>query len=115
MPMNSEDVAAQVRARLDSLTKPPGSLGRLEDIVVQFAVARGDAMPTCDRKGMFVFCASHGVTEEGVSPFPSSVTEQMVTNFHRGGAAINVLCRQFGIATNIVDAGVAKGTRNFAK
>src|SRR5688572_982429 len=99
MSTPSELIEAQVRARLDSLTKPKGSLGRLEDLVVQFAVARGEVMPVLRRKGMYVFCADHGVTEEGVSPYPSSVTAQMVANFHADGAAINVLCRQYGIET----------------
>jgi nicotinate-nucleotide--dimethylbenzimidazole phosphoribosyltransferase len=113
--MNSDAVAERVRQRLDSLTKPPGSLGRLEELALQFALAREDAMPVCERKGMYVFCANHGVTEEGVSPYPSSVTVQMVDNFERGGAAINVLCRLFAIETVIIDAGVDPGTDNFAR
>ena len=79
-----------VRQRLDSLTKPKGSLGRLEDIAVRVGVIRGERMPSASRKAMYVFCADHGVTDEGVSPFPRSVTRQMVLNFVRGGAAINV-------------------------
>jgi nicotinate-nucleotide--dimethylbenzimidazole phosphoribosyltransferase len=104
----------RVRARLDNLTKPPGSLGRLEDAVVRLACIQGTDRPSVARKGMYVFCANHGVTAEGVSPYPSEVTRQMMANFQAGGAAINVLCRREGIETVIVDAGVDPGTRNFA-
>jgi nicotinate-nucleotide--dimethylbenzimidazole phosphoribosyltransferase len=85
-------------------------------------------MPAMPRKGMYIFCGDHGVTAEGVSAFPSEITAMMVRNFLRGGAAINVLCRQYGIETAIVDCGVnaevepgvidrkiARGTRNFAE
>jgi nicotinate-nucleotide--dimethylbenzimidazole phosphoribosyltransferase len=67
------------------------------------------------RKAMIVFCADHGVVEEGVSPYPSEVTRQMVANYRSGGAAINVLCRHAGIEPVIVDKGVGKPTRNFAR
>lgn len=126
-PLGSEAVHAQVTARWDSLTKPRGSLGRLEELVTQLARIADDPMPSVDRKGLYVFCADHGVAAEGVSPYPSSVTAQMVKNFLRGGAAINVLCRQASIVPVIVDAGVdapaeagvvdrkiARGTGNFA-
>jgi nicotinate-nucleotide--dimethylbenzimidazole phosphoribosyltransferase len=118
---------AEVRARWDNLTKPPGSLGLLEDLGTRFALIRGEAMPPLDSKAMYVFCGDHGVTKEGVSAFPSEVTAHMVRNFLRGGAAINVLCRNYGIETTIVDCGVdapcetgavdckiAHGTANFA-
>ena len=95
-----------MRRRLDSLTKPPGSLGELEEIAVRYAVIRGSAMPELSRKAVYVFCADHGVAEAGVSAYPSDVTRQMAANFVAGGAAINVLCRQFGIAPVVVDAGV---------
>jgi nicotinate-nucleotide--dimethylbenzimidazole phosphoribosyltransferase len=110
------------------LTKPPGSLGRLESLVVQYARIHGTATPPIARKAMVVFCGDHGVAEEGVSPYPREVTTQMVKNFLRGGAAINVLCRKIGIETTIVDSGVdadpepgaltvkiARGTQNFLK
>jgi nicotinate-nucleotide--dimethylbenzimidazole phosphoribosyltransferase len=118
----------RVRTRLDSLTKPPGSLGRLEDIALRFALVRGEEMPSPARKGMFVFCADHGVVDEGVSAFPQSVTRQMARNFVQGGAAINVLCRRLEIRPEIIDVGiagppipgvrdnkVAAGTRNLAR
>ena len=127
MNIGSESLEQSVRRRLDSLTKPQGSLGRLEDIALRFALIRGEQMPSASRKAMYVFCADHGVTDEGVSPFPRSVTRQMLLNFVRGGAAINVLCRTFGIQPVIVNAGVegepvpetidcriGSGTANFA-
>jgi nicotinate-nucleotide--dimethylbenzimidazole phosphoribosyltransferase len=122
----SEDVETRVRARLNSLTKPPGSLGRLEEIAIRFASIRGEEMPSAARKAVYVFCGDHGVTAEGVSAYPSEVTQQMMRNFVEGGAAINVLCRSFGAEAVIVDAGskaaplegvlnrkIAAGTRNF--
>ena len=102
-------------ARLDSLTKPSGSLGRLEDLALQFGLIQRSEMPRIDRTAMLVFCADHGVVEEGVSPYPSEVTAQMVANFRAGGAAITVLCRQFEIETVVVDMGVGKPTRNFVR
>jgi nicotinate-nucleotide--dimethylbenzimidazole phosphoribosyltransferase len=118
---------SQVRDRWNNLTKPPGSLGQLEELVLRYALVHGDAMPPLPRKSMYIFCGDHGVTAEGVSPFPSEITRLMVRNFLKGGAAINVLCRQYGIETTIVDCGVnaepepgvvdrkiARGTCNFA-
>lgn len=128
-PARDEALECAARERWDSLTKPPGSLGMLEEVVVRYALAAG-RLPAREslRKAMYIFCGDHGVTAEGVSPYPSEVTAQMVKNFVRGGAAINVLCRQFGIEAVIVDAGVkgpaergvvdrkiAEGTRNFAR
>jgi nicotinate-nucleotide--dimethylbenzimidazole phosphoribosyltransferase len=120
------EIAERVKARWDSLTKPRGSLGRLEMDVIKLAQIQGTAMPRVDRRGMYVFCGDHGVTAEGVSLYPSVVTREMVKNFVRGGAAINVLCKQLEIETFIVDAGVggpkidgtldrriAEGTNNF--
>ena len=101
------ELVQAVRERWDSLTKPRGSLGVLEDAVVKLAEIQGSAMPGVDRCCSYVFCGDHGITEEGVSPYPSVVTREMVKNFVRGGAAINVLCRHLGIETRIIDAGVA--------
>jgi nicotinate-nucleotide--dimethylbenzimidazole phosphoribosyltransferase len=98
------------RERWLSLTKPPGSLGRLEDLAVRLAVIRRSAMPEIKQKGMFVFCGDHGVAARGVSPYPSEVTVQMAANFVRGGAAISVLCRHLGIRTEVVDMGIAGAT-----
>src|ERR1700733_13365807 len=111
---NSE-LEAAIRRRLDSLTKPPGSLGRLEEIALRVGLIQNTAMPTAERKAVLIFCADHGVVEEGVSPYPAEVTRQMVANFQAGGAAINVLCRTFGIEPVIVDMGMGRPTRNFAR
>ena len=101
-----EQLIRQIDQRWDSLTKPPGSLGRLEDMVRRLGVIQGAASPKLERKAMFVFCADHGVAEAGVSAFPQEVTPQMVRNFITGGAAISVLCRRFSIEPVVVDAGV---------
>lgn len=109
------ELEARIRKRLDSLTKPQGSLGRLEELALQVGLIRGTDTPAVGRKAMLLFCADHGVVEEGVSPFPQEVTAQMVANFRAGGAAITVLCRQYGIEPVIVDMGVGRPTRNFAR
>jgi nicotinate-nucleotide--dimethylbenzimidazole phosphoribosyltransferase len=93
--------------RLDRLTKPQGSLGLLEELVIQLAGMTGDALPRFARKAVLVLAADHGVTDEGVSAYPSAVTPQMVLNFLAGGAAINVLARQAGARVTVADFGVA--------
>ena len=92
------DEAAMAAARigLDRLTKPPGSLGRLEDLVIQLAGITGRTDATVARKAIVVAAADHGVTAQGVSAYPSAVTAQMVANFVAGGAAINVLAAGVG-------------------
>jgi len=99
-------LTASARAHLDSLTKPLGSLGRLEDFAAQLvAIRRGDAAKPFS-KAVYVFAADHGIVAEGVSAYPASVTRQMVLNFLAGGAAVNVLARLHGVAVHIVDVGV---------
>src|SRR5215211_3799195 len=95
------------RARQDRLTKPQGSLGRLEELSIQLAGMKADPLPSVERKAIIVMAADHGVAREGVSAYPSDVTAQMVLNFLRGGAAINVLARQAGARVTVVDIGVA--------
>ena len=95
-----------VQKHLDSLTKPPGSLGRLEELARNFCIMRGSVDPVLKKRAVFTFAADHGVSRSGVSAYPREVTAQMVFNFIRGGAAINVLCRHYGIQNIIVDAGV---------
>ena len=95
------------REHLDRLTKPPGSLGRLETLVVQLAGISGSASPRIERPAVVVFAADHGVAAQGVSAYPSSVTAQMLANFEAGGAAINVLARAAGAELVVVDVGVA--------
>src|SRR5580700_6981458 len=114
-PIADPGLETRIRARLDSLTKPPGSLGRLEDLVLQLGLIQQTDAPKIASKSMIVFCADHGVVEEGVSPYPSEVTRQMVANFRSGGAAINVLCRHANIQPVIVDMGVGRPTRNFTR
>lgn len=92
--------------RLDQLTKPPGSLGRLEAIAAQCYAIAGGSWPVPVRKAAYVFAADHGVTQEGVSAYPSAVSAQMVENFLHGGAAINVLARLHDVRLTIIDVGV---------
>jgi nicotinate-nucleotide--dimethylbenzimidazole phosphoribosyltransferase len=96
----------QAQAHLDSLTKPPGSLGRLETIAAQMVAIRSGSIRLPLRKGVCVFAADHGIASEGVSAYPREVTAQMVLNFLRGGAAINVLARLHGADLTVVDVGV---------
>lgn len=100
-------VAAAVQAALDDKTKPPGSLGRLETLAVWYAAARGEVRPPRPRPLSVVCAGDHGVTAGGVSAYPPEVTWQMVANFARGGAAINVLARAAGADLVVVDVGVA--------
>jgi nicotinate-nucleotide--dimethylbenzimidazole phosphoribosyltransferase len=93
------------RARQLQLTKPPGSLGRLEDLACWFAARLRTPVPAAPRCEIFVFAGDHGVAERGVSAFPQSVTEQMVANFARGGAAINVLASLESCRLEVVDVG----------
>jgi nicotinate-nucleotide--dimethylbenzimidazole phosphoribosyltransferase len=98
---------AQAQARLDRLTKPIGSLGRLEELAARYVMITGEMKPKVPRGAVFTFAADHGVTAEGVSAYPSAVTPQMVLNFLRGGAGVNVLARHVGIEVRVVDIGVA--------
>lgn len=101
------EAGRRVAAHLDTLTKPPGSLGRLESLAIDLAEMTGQAFPEVAPPGVLVFAADHGVAEEGVSAFPQEVTAQMVANFVTGGAAINVFARQIGARLEIIDVGVA--------
>lgn len=97
-------------ARLDSLTKPPGSLGYLEELVRRYAAIRHDESVKSGRGAIAVFVADHGVADEGVSAFPQAVTAEMLRNIAGGGAAISVLARRFGYALKVVDVGVKVDT-----
>ena len=124
-------LTARIQARLNKLTKPRGSLGRLEEIALQCALITGQTPPRAEKKILFVCCADHGVSEEGVSAYPREVTAQMVYNYLCGGAAVSVLARQHGVAIRVVDMGVdhefppdlpgllqkkvGRGTANFTK
>jgi nicotinate-nucleotide--dimethylbenzimidazole phosphoribosyltransferase len=115
---------------IDQKTKPPGSLGRLEEWAVRLAVLQQTLEPRVERAAVLVFGADHGVTAEGVSAYPREVTAQMMRNFAAGGAAINVLARSAGLDVDVVDVGVdadlqglpgivaatvRRGSRNFAR
>jgi nicotinate-nucleotide--dimethylbenzimidazole phosphoribosyltransferase len=97
---------ARARMRLDSLTKPLGSLGQLEDLAAQLVAIHRRHLLLPLSKVVYVFAADHGITAEGVSAYPSAVTYQMVLNFLEGGAAVNVLARLHGVALHVVDVGV---------
>lgn len=127
IPRPDRTIERELQRRLDNLTKPPGSLGRLETIVKDYGVMRGAVDLSLRKKAIFTFAADHGVSDAGVSAYPREVTAQMVHNFLAGGAAINVLCRHYGIENVVVDVGVdhefdnppglvsrkiARGTRN---
>lgn len=127
IPRLKKEVGQEVAAYIDTLTKPVGSLGRLEAIAIELAEMTGDHFPRVTPPGAIVFAADHGITDEGVSAFPKEVTAQMVQNFLQGGAAMNLFCEKIGALFSIVDVGVAvdieddrllskkvrRGTRNF--
>ncbi|GGF85879.1 nicotinate-nucleotide--dimethylbenzimidazole phosphoribosyltransferase [Paenibacillus aceti] len=102
------DQAASAAAaeHLDKLTKPPGSLGKLESLAVKLAGITGEKCPDVSKRSVIVMAADHGVCEEGISAFPAEVTPQMVHNFLAGGAAVNVLARHAGAEVLCVDVGV---------
>jgi nicotinate-nucleotide--dimethylbenzimidazole phosphoribosyltransferase len=128
-PLDARAMAAAT-ARWDTLTKPRGSLGRLEMLACRVAGITGQVRPRLAERLVFVLAGDHGVTAEGVSAYPSAVTAQMLYNFARGGAAINVLARHVGARVIVVDMGVdaelptlpglisrkvRRGTHNFAQ
>ncbi len=130
VPSLAPEWRARAVARLNSLTKPVGSLGRLEEIAARLVEILEEERPRFAKKVIFTMAADHGVTEEGVSAYPKAVTPQMVLNFLAGGAGINVLARHGGIEVVVVDIGVdsdfgdaaglvrakvARGTRNMAR
>lgn len=123
-------LGARVQGAIDSKTKPPGSLGRIEALALQMALAQGTDAPDADPAHLLIFAGDHGLVNEGVSAWPQEVTAQMVLNFLSGGAAANVFARTNGCEITVADAGVAgdlpdapalvragirKGTRNAAQ
>ena len=108
LPDNAAESAAA--KRLDLLTKPPGSLGRLEEIVRRYAAIRRDHGARFGRAAITVFVADHGVAAEGVSAYPQAVTVEMLRNIASGGAAISVLAKRFGYELRVIDIGVATDT-----
>ncbi|HET9019902.1 MAG TPA: nicotinate-nucleotide--dimethylbenzimidazole phosphoribosyltransferase [Acetobacteraceae bacterium] len=116
-PLPEGDAAADaaVRARQDQLTKPPGSLGRLEDAAAWLARWQGRAMPRLDRVDIVVFAGNHGVVARGVSPYPAAVTAQMVANFAAGGAAINQLAQAAGARLRVIPLALDTPTADFCE
>ncbi len=99
-------IESDVRERLDNLTKPVGSLGRLEEFALRYCLVRGERMPVLGSKVIYTFAGDHGVTSEGVSAYPPEVTPQMVHNMLAGGAGVNVLAKHVGARVHVVDIGV---------
>lgn len=125
-----QELLQQAQLKLDNKTKPPGSLGRLEEFARRICAMQGTLQPDMTKKVIFTFAGDHGIVEEGVSLYPKEVTAQMVFNFLNGGAGVNVLARHVGAEVRVVDVGVdhdfgttagmvhrkvARGTKNFAK
>jgi len=128
-PAPAEEVADRLAARRARLTRPPGSLGVLEDAVAQVARIQGRAVPTAQRRRLLLLAGDHGVTDEGVSAYQRSVTAKMVIQFVSGGAAVSAIARDqglevhvadlgvdhdFGVSTAVADHKVARGTANIA-
>ncbi len=99
--------------RNGQLTKPPGALGRLEDLAIWYASWRADPRPSVEAPQVIIFAGNHGVTAQGVSAFPSEVTAQMVINFEHGGAAINQLSKAFGATMDVHALELDRPTRDF--
>lgn len=113
LPAPDANAAEAARARQASLTKPPGSLGVLEDLAVFMAGWQGRARPRIDRAQALVFAGNHGICARGVNPYPQAVTAQMVANFEAGGAAINQLCRAFNARLSVVALDLERPTGDF--
>lgn len=126
--MINSELKSKLQHKVDNKTKPPGSLGVIEDIAIQLGLIQNTDTPQVDKPQAFVFGADHGVCAEGVNPFPQVVTEQMLANFAAGGAAMNVFCNTNEIPLSIINMGIinesvrwpnvehkaiAAGTRNF--
>ncbi|MEM6408702.1 MAG: nicotinate-nucleotide--dimethylbenzimidazole phosphoribosyltransferase [Pseudomonadota bacterium] len=115
-PSGPDDAAKSgAQARNEQLTKPPGALGRLEDLAIWYASWRGDAKPALNAPQVIVFAGNHGVTAQGVSAFPAEVTVQMVANFEHGGAAINQLSRAFGAKMDVYALELERPTADFTQ
>ncbi|MEO5335483.1 MAG: nicotinate-nucleotide--dimethylbenzimidazole phosphoribosyltransferase [Magnetospirillum sp. WYHS-4] len=115
LPGPDEEAAAAAARREPQLTKPAGSLGRLEELAAWMAAWQGRHPPTVDRPMAVVFAGNHGVAAQGVSAFPAEVTHQMVANFKAGGAAINQLCASIGIELRVGALALDRPVRDFTQ
>ncbi|MBV1864687.1 MAG: nicotinate-nucleotide--dimethylbenzimidazole phosphoribosyltransferase [Rhodobacteraceae bacterium] len=115
MPAANPKAAEAANDHNGQLTKPPGALGRLEDLAIWFASWRGEATPRIKRPQVVIFAGNHGVAALGVSAFPPEVTEQMVLNFQHGGAAINQLCKTFGAVLDVHPLSLDTPTADFTQ
>ncbi|HUB64582.1 MAG TPA: nicotinate-nucleotide--dimethylbenzimidazole phosphoribosyltransferase [Methylocella sp.] len=115
MPGASEAAREAVRARQLALTKPPGSLGRLEDIVAFLAAWQAKPVPSIERPLVAIFAGNHGVVAQGVSAYPAAVTRAMMDNFAGGGAAINQICAAFGLGLKVFDLALDLPTKDITK
>ncbi|MCP5075330.1 MAG: nicotinate-nucleotide--dimethylbenzimidazole phosphoribosyltransferase [Rhodobacteraceae bacterium] len=115
MPGANAAAASAATERNGQLTKPPGALGRLEEIAIWYASWRGQAAPKISNPQVVVFAGNHGVAARGVSAFPPEVTEQMVLNFQHGGAAINQLCKTFGAQLDVQALDLDQPTADFTQ
>lgn len=109
------DARAGAEARNGQLTKPPGALGRLEDLAIWYGAWRGDPRPEIKAPQVIIFAGNHGVTAQGVSAFPAEVTAQMVINFEHGGAAINQLSKAFGATMDVHALELDRPTADFTQ
>ena len=115
LPSADTVAAAAARARQNTLTKPPGSLGRLEELAEFMAAWRGTERPEIRRAQALVFAGNHGICAQGVNPYPQAVTAQMVANFQSGGAAINLLCRVNRADLSVIALDLARPTADFTQ
>jgi nicotinate-nucleotide--dimethylbenzimidazole phosphoribosyltransferase len=115
LPAIDSATADQAHDRQQQLTKPPGSLGRLEDIAIWMAGWQGQEKPQIKAPACLIFAGNHGVAQNGVSAFPPEVTEQMVLNFQHGGAAINQLCQAAGASLNVFPLSLDTPTADFSE
>lgn len=114
-PKPDAGAIADAQTRNGQLTKPPGALGRLEDLAIWYSGWRGDGKPSLSAPQVVIFAGNHGVAAQGVSSFPPEVTEQMVLNFQHGGAAINQLCKTVGARLDVHALSLDQPTGDFTK
>lgn len=112
-PVASSNIESFASERNNQLTKPPGALGRLEELAIWFSGWNGNIAPIISSPQVVVFAGNHGVTSQGVSAFPSEVTSQMVMNFQHGGAAINQICETFGAKLDVIALELDNPTNDF--